>query len=610
MDANYYKKYEPVFGAWYIKRLIGEGSFGQVYEIERNELGATYNAALKTITIPQSQSEIKSIMADGMSRKDVTAYYEGVVSEIISEFQLMSRLKGNSNIVSYEDHQLVKHEDGIGWDILIRMELLTPLFDYVEQNEMTKRDIIKMGIDLCKALELCQKYNIIHRDVKPENIFVSPLGDYKLGDFGIARTAEKTMSGMSRKGTFLYMAPEVYLGKSYGSTVDIYSLGLVMYRMLNDNRAPFLPAYPAPITHTDRENSLIKRISGIEIPPPVNAEGRLAEIVMTACAFDPEKRYRSATQMRMDLEAILYSEHEAKLVYPEGDQVPVKSVHYVDDTEENATVLLEDIDDPTEAPSNIVEPVTSEKPILENEPTTESDDILVKTIADTGSNQTPKKKGLPVIIAAAVVVIGVLAIILSQPRGVQDIVGLEEKEELNVWDKLCPVYEVLPEKYSDEPLTFEVSDEKVISVNKKGEITAKDVGTAELTISAGKYSETVTIVVTQKVTDITNVDSHIEIVEGSTKTIYPKLEPYDYDDIKINYDIINNDIAVINSEGKISAKSPGTTELVIKVGEYKETVKITVTEYVAPTRTYTPSYNYDDNDNHNSNDPFAGLEWE
>lgn len=609
MDANYYKKYEPVFGAWHIKRLIGEGSFGQVYEIERKELGATYSAALKTITIPQSQSEIKSIMADGMSRKDVTAYYEGVVSDIISEFQLMSRLKGNSNIVSYEDHQLVKHEDGIGWDILIRMELLTPIFDYVEQNEMTIRDIIKMGIDLCKALELCQKYNIIHRDVKPENIFVSPLGDYKLGDFGIARTAEKTMSGMSRKGTFMYMAPEVYLGKSYGSTVDIYSLGLVMYRMLNDNRAPFLPAYPAPITHTDRENSLIKRISGIELPPPVNAEGRLAEIVMTACAFDPEKRYRSATQMRMDLEAILYSENEAKLVYPEGDQVSVKSVRYVDENEEDATVLLDDIDETTETASNIVEPVDSKEPIFKNESTTENDDILVKTVADAGNDRTAKKEGLPIIIAAAVVVIGVLFIILSQPRGVEDIVGLDEQEELNVWDKLCPVYEILPEKYSNEPLTFEVSDENIISVNKKGEITAKDVGTAELTVSAGKYSETIIVVVTQKVTDITNVDSHIEIVEGNTKTIYPKLEPYDYDDMKVKYDIINNDIAVINSEGKITAKSPGTTELVIKAGSYKETVKVTVTEYVVPTQSYKPSYSSDSSNSSNTGNSEDVVFW-
>lgn len=74
--------------------------------------------------------------------------------------------------------------------------------------------MIRLGIDICKALELCQKYNVIHRDIKPENIFVSGSGDFKLGDFGIARTIERASSGLSKKGTYNYMAPEVYRGKS------------------------------------------------------------------------------------------------------------------------------------------------------------------------------------------------------------------------------------------------------------------------------------------------------------------------------------------------------------------------------------------------------------
>src|SRR5699024_9189261 len=154
---------------------------------------------------------------------------------------------------------------------LIRMELLKPLNEYTRKRTITRQDVIRLGIDLCKALELCQKYNIIHRDVKPENIFISDAGDYKLGDFGIARTVEKTTSGLSNKGTYTYMAPEVYKGEAYGSTVDIYSLGIVLYRLLNGNRTPFLPAAPAPITHADRENALVKRLSGAVLPPPSHA---------------------------------------------------------------------------------------------------------------------------------------------------------------------------------------------------------------------------------------------------------------------------------------------------------------------------------------------------
>lgn len=323
--SAYYREGDVVFGNWTLDRKIGEGSFGQVYEASRTEFGETYKAAIKIITIPQSESEIKSARAEGMDDLSITTYFRSFVEEIVQEFALMSKLKGNSNIVSYEDHMVTEHKTGIGWDILIRMELLTPLLDYIQRHPLTRMDVIKLGIDLNKALELCQKYNIVHRDIKPENIFVSDAGDYKLGDFGIARTVEKTTGGLSKKGTYTYMAPEVYKDEPYGSGVDIYSLGLVMYRLLNENRAPFLPEYPAPITHSDRETALARRISGAAIPAPKSADGRLAEIVLKACAYQPKDRYSSPMQMRTELEAIQYSRSEAGVIYPAGDEAPIKS---------------------------------------------------------------------------------------------------------------------------------------------------------------------------------------------------------------------------------------------------------------------------------------------
>ncbi len=101
-----------------------------MFEIEREDFGRTYKAALKAITIPQSQSELKSVLADGMDLQSATNYYKSFVEEVVDEFALMAGLKGNSNIVSYEDHMVLEHKDGVGWDILIRMELLTPLLDY------------------------------------------------------------------------------------------------------------------------------------------------------------------------------------------------------------------------------------------------------------------------------------------------------------------------------------------------------------------------------------------------------------------------------------------------------------------------------------------------
>ena len=267
-------------------------------------------------------------MPCSMSVSQAEAYFHGIVEELVHEFSIMFKLKGTANIVSCEDLRVLEHPDGIGWDILIRMELLHPLLPYVYQHPMARRDIIRLGIDICKALELCQRYNIIHRDIKPENIFISDNGDYKLGDFGIARTIERTTSGLSKKGTYSYMAPEVYAGREYGFSVDTYSLGLVLYRMLNKNRGPFLPQPPEAITFSSREQALARRMSGEPLPRPFYGEGRLGEIVLKACAFDPKDRYSSPQQLRQELEAILYTQTDAAVIYPDGDELTMDREPY------------------------------------------------------------------------------------------------------------------------------------------------------------------------------------------------------------------------------------------------------------------------------------------
>lgn len=327
MDGQY-RIGDTVMNNWVLRKKLGEGSFGKVFRIERTDFGETYHAALKIITVPQSESEVQAALEEGMSREEAERYFYGMVEDIVREFALMAKLKGTAHVVSYEDHEVLRHSRGIGWDILIRMEELTPLLAYAYANPFTRRDIIRLGIHICDSLELCQKYNIIHRDIKPENIFVSENGDFKLGDFGIARTVERTMSGLSKKGTYNYMAPEVYKGLDYGFSVDIYSLGLVLYRLLNKNRVPFLPPAPEPLTYGGRERALACRMSGEEIPAPCYASGRLWEIVRKATAYQADNRYSSPGIMRQELEAILYSQEDAAFIYPEGDEVAIQENIY------------------------------------------------------------------------------------------------------------------------------------------------------------------------------------------------------------------------------------------------------------------------------------------
>ena len=315
------RELNSIWNGWVIKEKLGKGSFGSVYRIERQEFGRVYESALKVVRIPLDDSEITALVNDGMDDLSIRMYLGSVVEDIVNEVALMYKLRGNTNIVSYEDHSVIEHKDSIGWNIYIRMELLTPLFDYVKHRKLTIRDVIRMGLDMCNALEVCQKYNIVHRDIKPENMFVSDLGVFKLGDFGIARQVERTSTNLSKKGTYTYMAPELYKGEECNSSVDIYSLGIVLYRFLNNNRTPFLPPYPQPLRITDKEKANVLRMSGKPVPKPCNADGRLAEIVMKACSYDPKDRYESATLMKEALESIHYNDQEVNIIYPDGDLI-------------------------------------------------------------------------------------------------------------------------------------------------------------------------------------------------------------------------------------------------------------------------------------------------
>lgn len=313
------KDFEPLFGNWFVDSFIGSGSFGKVYKIKREEFGAVYYSALKWISIPQDEAELKQLRYDGMDNASISEYYNDVVRDLTNEMHLMSRLRGRSSIVSYEDHCIVIKPNKMGYDIFIRMELLTSLNEYMLTHELSRTELIRLGVNLCEALELCQKFNIIHRDIKPDNIFIAETGEFKLGDFGIARQLEKTATGLSIKGTYYYMAPEVYKGEKYNSSVDVYSLGIVLYRLLNGGRLPFLPLAPDPVLPSVRDQSMVRRMGGEKMPFPLNAEDKLGEIILKACSYDPKDRYSSPKQMREELQAIKYSGEDAQFVVRGGD---------------------------------------------------------------------------------------------------------------------------------------------------------------------------------------------------------------------------------------------------------------------------------------------------
>ena len=317
IDSNFEEfeeKYEQVLkGEWHIVRKLGQGSFSTVYEVYKESVGFIERAAIKHISFPKDADELRAICIDIGSEDpaELRGYMYEMVQGFHNEYQIMQGLRGQTNIVSCQDFSIVEKQDMPGYDIFFFMELLKSVAQVSREQKMTQDDVIQMGIDICKALELLQKNNLLHRDIKPENLYVNENGDYKLGDFGSARLISGRQMIVTSKGTQAYIAPEIALMQPAGTYSDIYSLGLVMYRLLNDNRPPFLEE-EASRSSMLREKAESERLRGAKIPRPAHGDKELIDIVMRACEYEPKNRYQTASRMRADLEALQQARNAAK----------------------------------------------------------------------------------------------------------------------------------------------------------------------------------------------------------------------------------------------------------------------------------------------------------
>ena len=283
---------------WRIVGILGNGTYGDVYKICKEELGFSSYSALKIIRSDETFKD--TAVVNGAELSDP---FQLFLKDVADEIHIMEILKGAPNIVIIDDYKVLR--DGGECSVLIRMELLDNLASYIKKRgELSLGNILKIGIDICRALEYCEHSNIIHRDIKESNIFYNQdLNTFKLGDFGVSRRMDNfgQKASMTGIGTISYMAPEVFSGESYDSTVDIYSLGIVLYTLLNQNRLPFTPMDKPDLDAADVQKANNHRLNREELPPPVHADPALARIICKACSPRTQDRYQSARAFRQSL---------------------------------------------------------------------------------------------------------------------------------------------------------------------------------------------------------------------------------------------------------------------------------------------------------------------
>ena len=217
-ECREYRAYEPFYGKWYIRSCLGKGGWGVVFDVEQRHADGTPERETEPAALKIIETGIRGIDSEA-ERK-----------QLQQEFYLMDQVSDCPNVVKCRENcDILKKRNG-ELCITICMERLTS----VEDLKFKQNDVIRLGIDICCALEACQANGIIHRDIKPGNIYISDTGEYKLGDFGISRIQTSLKKQCyTCIGTRGYMAPEMDQGY-YDRSVDIYALGRTLQELSRD----------------------------------------------------------------------------------------------------------------------------------------------------------------------------------------------------------------------------------------------------------------------------------------------------------------------------------------------------------------------------------------
>ena len=300
---DYREVIRSVWPDWQAKEILGKGSYGTVFRAVKEKFGVGKESAIKVVHIPTDDNQIEQVRHSfHLSDKELKEYFYPEVEKLKEEVALMEKLGENEHCLHIQDFDILEKPEGsIGWNILIRMELLESLESRISRGGIKLGEVLSLGEDILSALETCESHRIIHRDIKPANIFVNSNGVYKLGDFGIAKDLTLESRNLSHRGTDNYAAPEVCQGRDYSYNVDIYALGLVLYQLLNKNKRPFFGE--GKITSSISEEAYRKRLTGEEFPAPAFGDEELFAVIKKMCAFDPKERFQSAIEAKSALQA-------------------------------------------------------------------------------------------------------------------------------------------------------------------------------------------------------------------------------------------------------------------------------------------------------------------
>ena len=335
------------------------------------------------------------------------------VQKFRAEAQAAAGLE-HPNIVSIYD---VGNEGGLYYIVMEYVEGIT-LKTYInKKGRLTYNEALSIAIQVGRGIEAAHNKNIIHRDIKPQNIIISKEGKVKVMDFGIARAVTSNTVSADIMGSVHYASPEQARNGYVTFTTDIYSLGIVMYEMVT-GRVPYDGDTTVAIA--------IQHLQGEMVPPSEYAPDlpiAVEQIIKKATMKTQSRRYQTMADMLIDLKKALANPNDDFVVIPDADEkmkTRVISDDEMNEIQKNAEKALmkqveddidEDEDEEEERPKK-----KKSRPIIEDEDEDEEDEDDEDDEDD--DEATGKEKVITVLgIIAAIVIVIIIIVIISSSLG-------------------------------------------------------------------------------------------------------------------------------------------------------------------------------------------------
>ena len=496
-------------GRYELLEKIGEGGMSEVYKAKCNKLNRFV--------------AVKILKKQFANNKEIAEKFKREATAIAN--------LSDTNIVNILD---VGTQEDIDYIVMeyVSGKTLKEFINY--SGKLTYTTAIKIALQIAKALDCAHRNNIIHRDIKPQNILLTESGEVKVTDFGIAKSTDsQTITNTtSIIGSAHYLSPEQAKGTYIDFRTDIYSFGIVLYEMVT-GRLPFEGESPVTVAlkHLQEEPIPPKNINSA-IPDSLN------KLILKAIEKEPIKRYQSAKEIIQDLQKI-------------QDNPDVIIGETLKDTENDSTIIMAPINVKTSTPK------TSKNKALDEDYDDEyydEDEEYDEDYDDFEEEDNKKKKKKKKKNNLSKIIIGIIILVLVLGLGslgfflgengknteveVPDITGKlidEVKEEV---EKLGLTLEIKATETSDEP------ENTILSTDPKAGMKVKKGTAIGLTVSAGEEQVEMPDFGNYELTSIK------QVLESNGLTNYEIVEVYD-DNVEKGYLVKQNPAA----KTKISKKT-------------------------------------------------------